>query len=32
MVSSCTTALDPLATCESESCAATCTTTVTDGG
>jgi hypothetical protein len=32
MVSSCTSALTPLATCEEQSCAAECTTTFTDGG
>jgi hypothetical protein len=32
MVPSCTSALMPLATCETQSCAAACTTTITDGG
>jgi hypothetical protein len=32
MVPSCTNALTPLGTCEEQSCASACTTTVTDGG
>jgi hypothetical protein len=32
MVSSCTSVLNPLVTCEEQSCAAACATTVTDGG
>jgi hypothetical protein len=32
MVSSCTSALSPFASCEEQSCASACTTTVTDGG
>jgi hypothetical protein len=32
MVAGCTNALQPFATCEEQSCAAACTTTVTDGG
>jgi hypothetical protein len=32
MVTSCTSAITPLGTCEAQSCASACTTTVTDGG